>query len=135
MILQHRRAGLVELVLERRHDTGMIVSNVVNAISGIEIQNNSSVRGMKLGSATMHVLDVHLQDVKQPYPLWIDVTLVEIRSAIVDADRLQQGNLLSHPASENWRRPSTDSTAGTASGSPSRPAHHRGSRQDAETEG
>ena len=33
VVLQHRRPGFVELVLERRDDAGMIVSDVVDAIT------------------------------------------------------------------------------------------------------
>ena len=40
MILQHRRSGSIELTLKSRDDPGMIVADIVDAISRIEIQDD-----------------------------------------------------------------------------------------------
>ena len=54
----------------------MIVPDVVNAISRIEIEDTSAVGGVEFGSLATPVFDVHLHDFEQSRPLRIDVTLV-----------------------------------------------------------
>ncbi len=39
MPLQHRGTVAIQFVLERANRSGMIVANVVDAISGIEVEN------------------------------------------------------------------------------------------------
>ena len=92
MVLQHRRPGFVELVLESRDNAWVVVPNVVHAVSGIEIKDNAPVCKIKLDSLAVHVLDVHLQDVEQSHPLRVDVTLVQSFSIILDAYGVQHGS-------------------------------------------
>jgi hypothetical protein len=56
----------------------MIVSCVVNAIAGKEIEKAAPVIGEQLYALTALIPDVHLQQVQQSHPLWIYVPAVEI---------------------------------------------------------
>ena len=47
----------------------MVVSGIVNTISGEEIQDPLSVRPKQFGPLAMRKRHVHLQHVKQPHPL------------------------------------------------------------------
>jgi len=75
--LKHRGAVAVELVFERRDHSGMVVANVVDAVSGNEIQDASPVDGVEFCANAAHVFDVHLQDIEQPRPLRVHVSFVE----------------------------------------------------------
>jgi hypothetical protein len=75
--LKHRGAVAVELVFERRDHSGMVVADVVDAVSGNEIQDASPVDGVEFCANAAHVLDVHLQDIEQPCPLRVHVSFVE----------------------------------------------------------
>ncbi len=77
MALQHRRTVAVELVLERGNHSGMIVADVVNAVAGNEIQDAPPAGGVELGANAARVIDVHPQNIKQPYPLRIHVFFVQ----------------------------------------------------------
>jgi hypothetical protein len=76
MTLEHCRTRPVEFFFECRDQPWMIVTNIVNAISGNKIDDRFVVRGMKLRPATTDVIDVHLQDIEQANPLRIDVLFV-----------------------------------------------------------
>ena len=73
MALQHGRTLPVQLRLERRQNIRVIVSDIVNAISGQEVQNSPAIAGKKLRSGASFVADIHLQNIEQPDPLRIDV--------------------------------------------------------------
>jgi hypothetical protein len=47
----------------------MIVADVVNTVSGEEIENPPSVVGEQLHAHAALIADVHLQQVEQAYPL------------------------------------------------------------------
>jgi hypothetical protein len=77
MALQHRWTVAVDLVLERGNHSGMIVADVVNAVAGNKIQDAPAVGGVELGANAAHVINVHSQHIKQPYPLRIHVSFVK----------------------------------------------------------
>ena len=49
----------------------MVVTRIVNTVSGKEVENPRSVRAEQLRAFALHKLDVHLQDIKQLDPLWV----------------------------------------------------------------
>src|SRR5262252_6053544 len=71
MRLDHRRTTPRQLLLECPHHVGMIVANVVNAVSRKEVHDSASICREKLGSHTAFVTDIHLQQVEKPHPLRI----------------------------------------------------------------
>jgi hypothetical protein len=56
----------------------MIVSRIVNAISGKEIENSAAVTSNQLDALAALVPDIHLQQVKQVHPLRVYVPAVEV---------------------------------------------------------
>ena len=75
--LQHGGTGAVQFFLERGDDGGMIVSGVVYAVAGEEIENAAAIGGEEFRRRAAFVLHVHLQKVEQLDPLRIDVVGVE----------------------------------------------------------
>ena len=51
----------------------MVVSDVVNAVSGEKIEDAPAIRGEKFRSEASFIRDVHFQDVQQRYPLRVHV--------------------------------------------------------------
>ena len=73
----------------------MVVPSVVDAIAGVEVENDAPVSGMKLRTLAAFIGDIHLQNVEQAHPLRVDVTLVKIFVAFVEARGLKHGKHLS----------------------------------------
>ena len=73
MALQHGRAAPVEFVVQCLDDRRVIVSNLVNAVSGKEIEDDVTFGGGQFRSEALAILRLHLQQVEQPYPLRIHV--------------------------------------------------------------
>ena len=69
MALQHRRAGAIQLLLERFDDVGMIVAGVVNTVSRQEIKVAGSIVGKHLSALTALVAHVHGEQIEQTDPL------------------------------------------------------------------
>src|ERR1700751_4968624 len=99
MCLDHRRTTPRQLFLQSLHNVGMIVANVVNAVSRKEVHDSAAICREKLGSHTGFVTDVHLQQVEKPHPLRIYVFCVNLR--ITDLSGLNCG---SHCSPRNLRR-------------------------------
>ena len=57
----------------------------MDAVAGVEIENNAAVRGKKFGAFAAAVSGVHSEDIEQPDPLGIDVPLVETFAGGVQA--------------------------------------------------
>ena len=75
--LQHGGAGALQLILDGGDDGGMVVTGVVHAVAGEEIENAASIGGEEFRGGTAFVLHVHLQNVEQFYPLRVDVVGIE----------------------------------------------------------
>ena len=75
--LQHGGTGAVQFFLERGDDGGVVVSGIVNAIAGEEIENAAAVRGKQFGGSAALVLHIHLKNVEQLDPLRVDVIGIE----------------------------------------------------------
>ena len=82
--LEHCRTVAVELMFERGDHVRMIVAYVVDAIAGNKIQNPAPFGGVKFGTHTARIFDVHLQHIEQPRPLGIHIFFVQ-RFVIRDA--------------------------------------------------
>ena len=55
---------------------------IVDAIAGVEIENDPAIRGNQLGTFAAVISDIHIENVEQPHPLRIDVLLVEVFAAV-----------------------------------------------------
>jgi hypothetical protein len=55
----------------------MIMASVINAVTGIEIQNPTPIRGLQFAANATLIADVHLQNIEQSDPLWIDEGFVQ----------------------------------------------------------
>ena len=80
--LQHGGSALVEFVFQRGDDARVIMPGIVDAIAGVEIEDDAAVRGKKLGAFAAVIGDIHIENVEQLHPLGIDVLLVEIFAAV-----------------------------------------------------
>ena len=87
------------------HHIGMIVPNIVDAISRKEVDDPAPLCGKQLRSHAPLVADIHLQQLEKPHPLRVYVLLVFAQSA----DWLSSFNCCSHhfpietTASSPWR--------------------------------
>ena len=61
MALKHCRTLPVEFLLQRGDNRGMVVSRVVNTVSGEEVKNSSAVCGEQLRSGAATVRDVQTE--------------------------------------------------------------------------
>jgi len=61
--LQHRRTATVHFIFQSLDNVRVVVSNVMNAVSGEIIENTPAVRGEELSSKAAVILHVHLQNV------------------------------------------------------------------------
>ncbi len=77
MALQHRGPGAVQFIFQRGQDRRMIVPGIVNAVAGEEVENACSFRGDEFDARAALVTYIHLENVQQFYPLWIDVLTIE----------------------------------------------------------
>src|ERR1039458_691509 len=66
--LNHCRTTPLQFALQRTHDIRMIVADIVNTVSGEEIENALSVRGEEFHSHAPLVANIHLQQVEEPHP-------------------------------------------------------------------
>lgn len=71
--LEHGRALALELGDKFRDDVGMVVSDVVDAVSGETIEDGAAVLSVELRTAAVGVLEVHAEDVKESDPDGVDV--------------------------------------------------------------
>ncbi len=71
--LQHGWAASVEFGVERIDDLRVVVAEVVNAVSGEEVEDGTAVGGAQRFSAALDVVGIHFEQVKQADPLRIDV--------------------------------------------------------------
>src|SRR5579884_2396097 len=76
MALQHRRPVAIELALQRLDQPRVVVTQIVDAITREEIENDPAVARLEFCAAAPCVSDVHLQHVEQPAPLRIDITVI-----------------------------------------------------------
>ena len=83
--LQHRRTGFVELIFQSRDQPGMVMADVVDAITGNEIEDGPPVGRVKFSASARRVTDIHLQDVEEPAPLRVDELVVAGRDRVIDA--------------------------------------------------
>src|SRR6202051_2426928 len=63
--LQHRRTATVHFIFQCLNNVRMVVSNIVNTVSGEVIENTPAVRSEKLGSKAPVILHIHLQNIKE----------------------------------------------------------------------
>jgi hypothetical protein len=63
MRLDHRRPAPLQLGLQRSHHIGMVVTDIVNAVSRQKIQDAAPVRGEEFGPDTPLVPHIHLQQI------------------------------------------------------------------------
>src|SRR5271169_4309859 len=77
MALQHHRTLALQLLLDGFDDGGVVVARVVNTIAGEKIENAPSIGSKEFRSVAMCVLNVHLQNVEQSYPLRIYAIPIE----------------------------------------------------------
>jgi hypothetical protein len=80
MALQHRRAAAAKLIAKLLDDVGMIVARVVNAVSGEEVEDHIAFGSEELDAGTAHIARVHLKEIEQAHPLWVDVVCIVLRS-------------------------------------------------------
>jgi hypothetical protein len=59
--------------VERINDQWVVVAEVVNAVSGEEVEDGPAVGGAQRFSAALNVVGIHFKQVKQAHPLGIDV--------------------------------------------------------------
>jgi hypothetical protein len=64
MRLDHRRPAAIEFLAQCREHYWVIVSNIVNAVTGEKIQDASAVVGKELASGTSFVPDIHFEQVQ-----------------------------------------------------------------------
>ena len=74
--LKHGRAELIELSLQRGDEARMIVTDIVDAIAGIKVDDPPPFDGFEFGSFAADIFDVHSHYVEQSRPLRIDVALI-----------------------------------------------------------
>jgi hypothetical protein len=74
--LKHRRTAAIEFGLERGDDCGMVMPDVVDAVSGEEVENATAIRGVQFSTHAARVSHIHLKQIKKPHPLRIDVISV-----------------------------------------------------------
>ncbi len=77
MALQHRGSVAIEFLFEGAYDAGMIVSYVMHAVAGIEIENPSPIFSEQFGTEAARITHVHSEDVEQTHPLRIDALFVQ----------------------------------------------------------
>ena len=73
MALQHGGPAAVEFCVERIDDLLIVVAEVVNAVSGEEVEDGAAVGGAKNFSAALDVVGIHFEQLEQTHPLGIDV--------------------------------------------------------------
>src|ERR1700692_4272582 len=76
MALQHRRPAAIHLVLQSLNDVWMVVPGIMHAVSGQKIQDAAAVFSKQFAAQATLILDIHTQQVKQRYPLRIDVVVI-----------------------------------------------------------
>src|SRR5450631_680393 len=92
--LEHGRPLSIKLSFESRDSTWMIVSNIMNAVPGIEVENNPTICRMKFSSSAARINHIHLQSVEQPDPLRVDVLRIDALANICVRHCLKHGNPL-----------------------------------------
>ena len=71
--LQHHGPALLQFVHDGRYDVRMVVTNIVDAVSGKEVQNATSIRREQLGPQAPLIADGKVQYVQQLHPLGVYV--------------------------------------------------------------
>ena len=64
MGLNHGRTTALQFFAKRRNDRGMVVPNIVNAVTGEKIENASSVRSEQFRPRATFITDIHLQQIQ-----------------------------------------------------------------------
>jgi hypothetical protein len=54
----------------------MVMPDVVDAVSGEEVENATAIRGVQFSTHAARVSHIHLKQIKKPHPLRIDVISV-----------------------------------------------------------
>jgi hypothetical protein len=80
--LQHGWAGKVQFLFQRGDEPGMVVTDVVDTIAGIKINDPPTITSVKLGPFAALILDIHFHDVEQSRPLRVYEALVIFDSSI-----------------------------------------------------
>ena len=79
MALQHGGTELIQFVLQPLDHVGVVVSDVVDAVSREEIEDAPAIRREKFRSEASFIRNVHFQDVQQRDPLRVYVTGIRRR--------------------------------------------------------
>lgn len=81
MSLNHCRTAPLQFILQRTNDLGMVVANVVDAVTGEKIEDPPSVVGEQFNACAPFITHVHLQQVEKSHPLRIHALGVALRCA------------------------------------------------------
>src|ERR1700676_2310316 len=91
MALQHGWTALVQFILQRGDDMGMIVAGVVDTVAGEKVEDPAAILGEKFRPGTGSIRNVHLQEVEQRHPLRINEVFIKIAGYFFFGNRLNWG--------------------------------------------
>src|SRR5690348_13701857 len=73
MALQHRGTAQVELAMQRLDNSRMIMSGIMDTVSGEKIEDHLAIAGIEFASRAAREFPPHLQQLKQSDPLRVDM--------------------------------------------------------------
>ena len=87
--LNHRRTTALQFALQCPHHRRMIVTDIVNAVTGEKIENAPSVVGEQFHSQAPLVANIHLQQIEKPHPFRVYPLGIALRRVcgLFDLDR------------------------------------------------
>ena len=71
--LQHGGAIAVELGVKGVDDLRVVMAEIVDAVSGEEVEDVAALSGEEGFAAALDIVGIHFEEVEQPHPLGIDV--------------------------------------------------------------
>lgn len=94
MGLDHRWTATLQFCLQGGHYVRMIMSRIVNAVSRKEVEYEATLGGKEFSTQTSLVAHIHLQQIQQPDPRWIDPFGIPLRCplCVFDLDRCTHGS-------------------------------------------
>src|SRR2546427_8009235 len=104
MTLQHRGAVPPQFILQSSDDLRVIVSGVVHAIAGEEIEVFAAFRREQLHTLAARISNIHLEQFEEPDPLRIHAGFVAGTGRKCDC-RLSHGSIVYNWGVKRWMRP------------------------------
>src|SRR5207302_5562157 len=86
MRLNHCRTAALQFALQRADYIRMVMADVVNAVSGEEVENPPAVIGKEFHSHAALIADVHLQQVEKAHPFRVHSPGIAVRHATLLLD-------------------------------------------------